>query len=417
MIRKLRRKFVIINMLLVTIVLVAVLSILCLSNLRRYESDSHEALTGILNMPSDLPPEPGLENRKGNRPRELMTVFLVLLDEEDNMVSLIQNSSAQVDEDFAADALAAALASGQEEGRLPSLELRFLKGEHTGYRAIAFTDTTHETSSMRNLILTSFLILFGALAAFFLISLFLSRLALRPVEQAWQQQNQFIADASHELKTPLTVILANLNILLSHREDTIARQARWIESTQAEASRMKELVEQLLFLAKSESHTLSTQKTPLNFSDLAWTCLLPMESLAFEQGVLIQEQISPDLTVLGNEGQLRQLFIILLDNALKYAEKEKQVTVLVSPAQDKLLFSVKNTGTPIPKEDLPHLFERFYRSDKSRVRKKGGYGLGLSIAQTIVQHHSGKITVESSEQAGTTFRVTLPLYTADSKNT
>ena len=142
-----------------------------------------------------------------------------------------------------------------------------------------------------------------------------------------------------------------------------------------------------------------------------------MESLAFEQGVLIQEQISPDLTVLGNEGQLRQLFIILLDNALKYAEKEKQVTVLVSPAQDKLLFSVKNTGTPIPKEDLPHLFERFYRSDKSRVRKKGGYGLGLSIAQTIVQHHSGKITVESSEQAGTTFRVTLPLYTADSKNT
>lgn len=409
MIRRLRRKFVLINMSLVTIVLLAVLSVLCYSNFHRYRSDSMAAMIRTLETPADPPPQMQLGRGEENRPMERISTFLVVLEDDGEMITVSGNSNTQIDDSFAMEAAKTAFASERDQGTLPDLELRFLKGEHLGKTAVAFADTSHETSSMQSLLLTSSVILAGALTAFFLISLFLSRLALKPVEQAWQQQNQFIADASHELKTPLTVILANLKILLSHPADSIASQARWLQNTQAEAGRMKKLVEDLLFLAKSEAHTIPMEKTEVNFSDLALSCLLPMESLAFEQGVLIHEHIDPNLHILGNEDQLKQLCIILLDNALKYAGKEKRVTVSASASPSRLLFSVKNTGTPIPKEELPHLFERFYRSEKSRVRKQGGYGLGLSIAETIVQNHSGKITVTSTERDGTEFCVTFPL--------
>lgn len=409
MIRRLRRKFVLINMSLVTIVLLAVLSVLCYSNFHRYRSDSMAAMIRTLETPADPPPQMQLGRGEENRPMERISTFLVVLEDDGEMITVSGNSNTQIDDSFAMEAAKTAFASERDQGTLPDLELRFLKGEHLGKTAVAFADTSHETSSMQSLLLTSSVILAGALTAFFLISLFLSRLALKPVEQAWQQQNQFIADASHELKTPLTVILANLKILLSHPADSIASQARWLQNTQAEAGRMKKLVEDLLFLAKSEAHTIPMKKTEVNFSDLALSCLLPMESLAFEQGVLIHEHIDPNLHILGNEDQLKQLCIILLDNALKYAGKEKRVTVSASASPSRLLFSVKNTGTPIPKEELPHLFERFYRSEKSRVRKQGGYGLGLSISETIVQNHSGKITVTSTERDGTEFCVTFPL--------
>lgn len=409
MIRRLRRKFILINMTLVTLVLAAVLVALCLFNVHRYRADSMAAMVRALDMPANLPPKMELSHRGNRQPAELLSSFLVVLEEDGRRIIIPGTSSTQIDEDFALEAVQKALDSKKEQGKLPDLRLRFLKGAHMGKTAFAFVDTSHEASSMRSLLLISSLILVGALTAFFLISLFLSHLALRPVEQAWNQQNQFIADASHELKTPLTVILANLKILLAHPADSILSQAKWIQSTQAEATRMKKLVEDLLFLAKSEAHALPLKKEDVNFSDLILSCLLPMESLAFEQGVLIQEQLIPDLHVTGNGDQLKQLCVILLDNALKYAGKEKRVTVRVASSQGKLLFTVQNTGSPIPEEELPHLFERFYRSEKSRGRKEGGYGLGLSIAFAIVQAHGGRITVTSTESQGTAFCVTLPL--------
>lgn len=359
MIRRLRRKFVLINMSLVTIVLLAVLSVLCYSNFHRYRSDSMAAMIRTLETPDDPPPQMQLGRGEENRPMERISTFLVVLEDDGEMITVSGNSNTQIDDSFAMEAAKTAFASERDQGTLPDLELRFLKGEHLGKTAVAFADTSHETSSMQSLLLTSSVILAGALTAFFLISLFLSRLALKPVEQAWQQQNQFIADASHELKTPLTVILANLKILLSHPADSIASQARWLQNTQAEAGRMKKLVEDLLFLAKSEAHTIPMKKTEVNFSDLALSCLLPMESLAFEQGVLIHEHIDPNLHILGNEDQLKQLCIILLDNALKYAGKEKRVTVSASASPSRLLFSVKKRERPFQRKSFPICLNAF----------------------------------------------------------
>ena len=153
----------------------------------------------------------------------------------------------------------------------------------------------------------------------FFVSLVLSSVALRPAERAWQQQRQFVADASHELKTPLTVILANTGIMAAHPDATVASQRKWLGYIQEEAQRMKELVEDMLFLAKHDGAERPKDSRTVNFSDLVTGCVLRFESVAFEAGVALDSQITPDLELLGDPEQLRRLVAILVDNAVKYA--------------------------------------------------------------------------------------------------
>ena len=182
---------------------------------------------------------------------------------------------------------------------------------------------------------------------------------------------------------------------------------------------MKKLVENLLFLARSDAKSTPMLYSTFSFSDLILGCLLTFAPVAFEQGVLIEDKISDDIFISGDAPQIRQLVAILLDNACKYAgiadvleksgSSDKKVTVTLTSENEKIKLTVHNTGKAIPEEDLPHLFERFYRTDKSRARTDGGYGLGLAIAQTIAKNHRGKITVVSAKNLGTSFTVTFPV--------
>ena len=239
--------------------------------------------------------------------------------------------------------------------------------------------------------------------------MFLSQWALRPIEKSWQQQRQFVADASHELKTPLTVLLADADILLAHPEQTIDSQRKWVEYIQDEARRMKELVEDLLFLARNDSAAEKERKRqPVVLSDVCWNCMLSFEPVAFERGAQVNGDIDPEVRLLGDEGQLRRLVTILLDNACKYCGPEGTVDLSLKRSGDRAVLTVHNTGEPIPPEALPHLFERFYRQDSARARETGGYGLGLAIAASVVERHRGKISVTSTAAEGTTFTVSLP---------
>ena len=244
-----------------------------------------------------------------------------------------------------------------------------LEGRYEGeaLSQIAFVSDHTLRQAMRDLIGSSLLVGCAALILLFLISLFLAGWALRPVERAWDQQRQFVSDASHELKTPLTVILANLDILRRHEGDSIRAQRKWLDSSEAEAQHMKQLVEDLLTLARLD------------------------------------------------EARLRQLTTILLDNACKYAGKGGSVTVSLTASGDKARLSVSNTGDVIPPEQLRHLFERFYRADPARTGGQSGYGLGLAIASGIAQLHSGRITALSDAEHGTVFSVTLPRLEAAAK--
>lgn len=276
---------------------------------------------------------------------------------------------------------------------------------------IAFVSDNNLTGAMRSLTLTSLMVGVAALALLFGISLFLADWALRPVERVWNQQKQFISDASHELKTPLTVILANLSILRRHGDETVNSQRKWITSTEDEAQRMKGLVEDLLTLARLDE---AGQTAPLpemsdvDMSDLVTGELLTFEPVAFERGVELESEIAPCIIVRGDAGKLRQLTAILADNACKYAGIGGSVRVTLCEIDGRAQLSVQNTGDVIPPEQLSHVFERFYRADKARTGSKSGYGLGLAIAAGIARLHGGEISAASDIKHGTVFSVSFP---------
>ena len=416
MIKKLRRKFVITNMVFVTAVILAALITMCVSNYRRYYSDSMRAIEQTLSRNlEDLKPAIDFSKATGKRPQRpedggigRISVFTVILDVTSNTVSAVNDSGIQIDTDTAQTAADAALSSGKASGTIQDMALRFKIEKTDSETKIVFADITYEKDNMQSLLMLSVLIFVLVLLTSFFISVYLSRRALSPVQEAWDKQHQFVADASHELKTPLTVILANLDILKSHPENTIAEEKRWLDNTEEEAVRMKDLLQDLLFLAKEDAAAAPpAPHTPLNFSQVVWECILPFESVAYEQNTTMTEDIKDNTFVSGNEKQLKQLLMILLDNACKYA-KNGEILITLEQKHEKAVLRVKNTGPLIPKEDLEHIFERFYRASKSRSRETGGYGLGLSIAQSIIHNHKGSIKASSTTQEGTVFTVSLP---------
>ena len=285
----------------------------------------------------------------------------------------------------------------------------YLQGRQGGKRVFLVTSLDNLNSSLLlfaaelgGIFLLAGLLVFG-------LSFFLARMSLRPVEHAFSEQQRFVQDASHELKTPLTVILANLSILKSHPTATIHEEVLWIQNTETEAKRMQELTERLLFLAKADAKKLPPRSEVLSLSTLVESTALPFTALAFERKLSLALDIAPALSVSGDAQTLAQLLAILLDNALKYAAPGTEVTVRLCRQKKHALLSVHNNGELIPADALPRLFDRFFRVDKSRARAAGGYGLGLSIAKTIANAHGGYIRAESTAEHGTMFTVTLPL--------
>ena len=259
---------------------------------------------------------------------------------------------------------------------------------------------------MRSLARNCLLIGLLSLAGFFAVGLIVARWAVKPVEQAWQKQRQFVADASHELKTPLTVILTNAELLQEATEDP-AQLENSANSILTMSRKMRGLVEGLLELARVDNGQVRTSMGTVDLSELVSDGLLPFEPLFFEKDLLLTSEIGKGIRAKGSEVHLKQLMDILLDNAMKYSRPDGTVTVKLTKQGFHSLLSVAGPGEAISREDLSNIFKRFYRVDKVR-RRDGGYGLGLSIAQRIVEQHKGRIWAESSGDVNTFF-VQLPL--------
>lgn len=413
MIRKLRGQFILINMAFVISILAVVLGIFYYTGVKRLERQMSMSIMQAINQDrSGAPPD---KVEFGRRPRDnpppLTPTFVVTLN-RDKSIENIHENNITVTQDLASTLVQLVEAGGSSDGILKDYSLRYIKMDTIDGTKIGFGDQSYEWNNLKSLLINCLLIFSVSVILFLILSLFLSRLALKPVETAWKQQSQFIADASHELKTPLTVILANLQILSSHRESTIRDQEKWLDNTKEESSRMKQLVEELLFLARSDAGALQAvqvTRLPLDFSDIVLNGVLLFESVAFENKVTLDNDIDPGITLEGCEAQLKQVVTILLDNACKYAGRNGSVSIGLKKSPHHAVLTVQNTGEPIPLEEQKHIFERFYRTDKSRVRKEGGYGLGLSIAKTIIDQHKGKITVASAAETGTIFTVHLPM--------
>lgn len=395
MIRKLRLKIVGISVVTVAVVLVSALVILALSTRSQMAQSSearlYEALEGKLDK-SELPGSSGLpcfvaEVYSGGTIRLSGSSYYNLQDEE-MVLHIVQ----------------AALEREDDSGVLGDYSLRYLRRIGVVSVRIAFTDCTMEQATMRSLLLRSGLVALAALAVLAGLSYCLAGLVVGPVKRAWQEQKQFVSDASHELKTPLTVILSSSE--LAAEEQDVQRTKQYVEGIHAESLRMKALVEDMLTLARTESGT-RPETEAVDLSDTVLESVLAFEPVAFESGRELVYDIQPELTVMGSGVQLRRLTDILLDNAVKYAAEGTPVRLLLRQEGRCAALRVENRGETIPAEKLRHIFDRFYRADESRSGGEG-FGLGLAIAQSIAQSHGGSISC-ASEEGVTRFIVTLPL--------
>lgn len=299
-----------------------------------------------------------------------------------------------------------ALENDAQTGTLEAYNLRYIRFSVQGGQWLVFVDISSERTALRNLTQACLLIGLAAMLVFLGISILLARWAVKPVEQAWQQQRQFVADASHELKTPLTVILTNAEML---QNPDAAPQAKkqFTDSILTMSHQMRGLVEGLLDLARVDNGAVKTNSAAVDLSGLVEEEILPFEPLFFEKGLSLTTEVEPGIGIKGSSAHLRQVLGILLDNAMKYSAPAGEVRVKLTRHGNHCLLSVASPGAAISEADLENIFKRFYRVDKARSRD-GSYGLGLSIARSIVAAHKGKMWAQSSAGVNTFF-VQLPL--------
>ena len=297
------------------------------------------------------------------------------------------------------------LSQNRQEGTVSGYHLRYLRQDNGLYEKLAFVDMSMEQAVLRRMMGSYLVIALAALALLLGVSVLLSHWATRPVEKAWKQQRQFLSDASHELKTPLTVILSNAELL--EQTELPDKPARWTDNILSEAGRMRSLVEEMLTLARADNMVRTAVPTEVSLSDIAADCALAFEPVAFEAGKPLEYQIADGTLVLGDGDKLRQLISILLDNAIKYGADGGTITLSLQKTDRQARLTVSNPGDPIPPEQLGRLFERFYRADVSRG-EKSGFGLGLPIARTIAEEHKGTLRAES-DAGSTRFIYTMML--------
>ncbi|MEG2688064.1 MAG: HAMP domain-containing sensor histidine kinase [Clostridia bacterium] len=241
-----------------------------------------------------------------------------------------------------------------------------------------------------------------------LIAYMMSERALKPVEDSFKRQRDLIANASHELKTPLTIISTNLSVLESEPLSTVEENDRWIKSIHTQVTRMNGLIQNMLELSKLEQSAIP--KEILNLSEVTEGECLAFEAVCFEKGATLITEIQPNIMVLGEIHALERLSVILLDNAIKYSGEQGKIGFRLTSDGKKAKIAVMNTGVPITKEEAEHVFDRFYRADGARANPDNqSFGLGLSIAQATVSAHGGTITCYGIENKGTVFEVNLPI--------
>ena len=402
MIKKLRLKFLFVNMFIVTIMIAVIFGLILYFTKTSMEKESIRMMHSVPMMPAQ-PVRPGAPE---NIPGEFSPSLFIIHKSQDGVLKAAGSNIIDLsDEALIAELFEAAFNSDEETGILEKYNLRFCVKKYPMMEGVVFADISGENTVMRHLVQTCIVISLLSFVVFFIISLLLARWIVKPVEQTWNQQKQFVADASHELKTPLTVIMTNAELLQDNNEDDQKRK-QFSDSILTMARQMRGLTENLLELARSDNHSQIVTPEDLDFSQLVSDAILPFEPLYFETGLILKSEIEEGIYVNGDSVRLCRLIDILLDNAMKYSYPETEVILKLRKHSTGCVLSVKSHGNTISKDDLKNIFKRFYRIDKVRGMNHS-YGLGLSIAESIVTEHRGKIWAESENNINK-FCVKLP---------
>ena len=337
------------------------------------------------------------EVRSGGDAAGLSNFYIITLNEDGSVASWTSERADLYSDEQVADIAANALADGRSSGRIGT---QFYRKTSDGLVVLdARLDYLSASSTLRSAIL----IAAASCALLSLLAWLLIRRMVQPVEDAFNKQKQFVSDASHELKTPLAVISANAEVL----EQDIGEN-EYLGYIRSEVRRTDALVNSLLTLARMDKGgAAETVLKPFDLSRALLDVTLPFESTVFEAGKTLETDIPDGITCTGSEEQIKQLAVILLSNALKYADEGGKIEVSLKARGKLREIRVFNTGSFISPEDREHIFDRFWRADPAHGRETGGHGLGLAIAKTIADAHHGKIAAESREGSGTAFTVTL----------
>lgn len=423
----------ILNMTMVSIVVIAAFSVIYIITYVNVQEENKAKIEAIPKLPSIVLGSPYFYDQQSGEV-ERRIVFRIPVEYSQSFIGLVRKEGEIIDiysyidlpEEVFRNIVGKAWQTGKTNGTLSfdnrkwqyntsSLGDKLLIREYEGhqevidnsdYFLISFIDITDSSYTLTRLLITLFVVGIIVIFIFFGVSFYFANRSIGPIEEYWQKQKQFVADASHELKTPLAIISANTDALLANSEDTVHSQKKWVNYIQSETDRMSKLVNDMLYLAKVED--IHETQMPFDLSGTVLNAIASMEAIIYENGIQLTQKIAPGIFVLGDEEKIKQTVLILLDNAIKYVNEHGTINVELNRFRNNAVFSIQNSGEGIPTDKLQRVFDRFYRCDPSRAQETGGYGLGLSIAKAVIERSGGSISAESSD-GSTTFSFELKL--------
>ena len=430
MIKKLRIRITAVIMagltLLIAAVVVGIYIFMQHSETEETDKSVDSALTAVTREDSDKrsddkkpePPEasdpskrsPSGNNRQPAKRQSSRSWISVLMSSEGTVKEIAYSSSYNKpdNEDEIGEAAESIAAQNSENGYilLSDVSYRYFIKKSGGRTRVIFIDRTNQIETMGRLLIVLIFVGIGALVVLFPISVLVSGWIVKPISRAWSSQKEFFANASHELKTPLTVISANIDVITSEPEKTVSEQDKWFEYIKSETGKMSKLINQMLYLSKDDREETKLLMSEFNASEAIEGVCLATEALAFENGHTLVTEIEPDISCKGDREMIERLANILIDNAIRHSVGSEEVKVALHRRKNRNILTVSNKGEYIAPEELSRLFDRFYRTDKSRTSSTGGFGLGLSIAKAIADKHKGTLTAASSPDGLTTFTFT-----------
>lgn len=407
MLQKLRIKFVLLTMALLFLILTVIMGTVNLLNYRHVIDAADQTLKILLEGNGQFPDSFSSDKKPFNHklspelPFETR-FFTVMLSEDETPLLVNTEKIAAVTPETAVSYAKKVWDSQHTKGFID--EYRYAVQKNSSGSIIIFMDCGRQLNSANSFLFVSVVISLAGFLAVSLLLYILSARIVKPIADSYEKQRQFITNASHDLKTPITIIDADMDILeMDYGEN------EWLQDIRKQTRRLTELIQELVFLSRMEEKENHFQMIDFPISDVVEEAAQSFDSLAFTQGKVFTMQIQPMISYCGDAKTIHRLVTILLDNALKYSDEKGSIRISLERTDHLLKLMVHNTCVPIAPEDIKHLFERFYRGDKSRNSQTGGYGIGLSIAKAIVEAHNGTIRAATKDGHSLTITVTFPM--------